>query len=352
MSETKEQAAAGGYVGDRRGDHINIPRTEVLAGVAGYSQADQDNMLWLHGYAVDVLHGSRSALVEFVGVDWTTITRVWRGTYGAGIDKFAERVQRLRQREEVKRDTEFVETLTTRKIFATLDMAAARQCVVLITGPSGRSKTQAVREWCRRNNHGRSVYVDCPVTGGLRGLLDELAKRAGVGGNHNNTDLVDILQRSFDYRHVLVFDEVQRLLPAKSNSITPIEFIRRLHDTAHVGIVLISTKVFPREMRSGKLSAWFEQLEGRIEIPLDIPDKVSRQECAEICAAFSKDEDPPTDLVNMARTIANGPGRVRLLFTLLRHASMLAAAKKESVGAAHLKSAVEFRNNVNRWPED
>jgi DNA transposition AAA+ family ATPase len=338
-------------VGQARGDHINIPRQEVLAGIAAYPEEDQADLLWLHGYCLEALHGSRSALVEMLGVDWTTITRVWRGAYGADIGKFLSRVRHHRHKAEVAADTGFVETVVTRKIWQTLDMAAARNCIARISGDSGRSKTHAVREWVRRNNHGRATYIDCPVTGGLRALLEEVSRRACIGLDKTNANLVDIISRAFDYRHVLVFDEVQRLLPAKSNSITPIEWIRRLHDTTQVGVVLISTYVFPREMVGGRLSLWFEQLLGRIETPLDIPARVSRQECAEICAAFCHG-DPPPELVSAARPIANGPGKIRVLFTTLRHAAMLAAAKKESLGAAHLAAALEFRDNINRWPSD
>lgn len=343
---------AGGFTGKSRGDHMNLARTDILAGIAGYSKEEQDELLWLHGYALDVLHGSRSAAVEFVGVDWTTVCRIMQGKYEASIEKFIERVRHLRRKAELQSDTGFVETATVNKIWSVLDMARNLNAIVHISGPSGRSKTHAVKEWKRRNNHGRTVYIDCPVSGGLRGILEAIAKASGVGQGRNNNSLMEVLERSFDYRHTLIFDEVARLLPTKSANLAALEFIRRLHDVSGCGIVLVSTEVFGREMRSGKLSDWFEQLLGRIEVPLVIPFKVSRQEVAEICGSFCGDRDPSTDLIKLARDIANGPGRIRLLFTLLRHAAMLARAKKAPLDACHLQSARDFRENVNRWPED
>jgi DNA transposition AAA+ family ATPase len=190
------------------------------------------------------------------------------------------------------------------------------------------------------------------VSGGLRAILEAIAKAAGVGHGRNSSALMDVLERSFDYRHTLIFDEVARLLPGRSANLAALEFIRRLHDVSGCGIVLVSTEVFGREMRSGRLSDWFEQLLGRIEVPLQIPFKVSRQEVAEICDSFCGDREPSPDLVKLGREIANGPGRIRLLFTLLRHAAMLARKKKEALNAAHLQAAKDFRENVNRWPED
>ena len=349
MSTT--EVMTGGFSADRRGDNMNIPRTEVLAGIDSYSKEDQDDLLWLHGYALDMLHGSRSALVDWLQIDWTTITRIWRGKYEADIAKVMAKIRHQRRKAELTRDAGFIETVTSGKIFSALDAVRELNCIALISGPSGRSKSHAAKEWTRRNNHGRSFYIDCPVTGGLRALLDEIASRTGVNRSKNNADLCDILSRSFDYRHTLIFDEVARLLPAKSNSIVPIEFIRRLHDTTGCGLVLIATEVFPREMRGGRLSAWFEQLLGRIDIPLQIPARVSRTEVVEICSAFCK-SDPDPDLVNMALDVANKPGRVRRLFTLLRHAATIAASRRTAIAAVHFASARDKQANINVWPQD
>jgi DNA transposition AAA+ family ATPase len=340
----------GGFAGVRRGDHLNIPRTEILAGISGYTAEQQDMLLWLHGYAIDILHGSRSALIEWVQVDLTTVTRIWRGTYGADIAKFCERLQHLRRRAEITGSTKFVETEITRRIHTACAIARTQNAITMVVGASGRSKTHSCREWQRRNNHGLSSYIECPVSGGLRGLLDAIARASGVGLNHPNNELMSILERSFDYRHTLIFDEVARLLPARSTSIHPIEFIRRLHDCCNCGIVLIATDVFPSEMRGGRLRQWFEQLDGRITLTLRLPDKVSRSEAAEICSAFTA--EPAADLIQEARRIANTQGRVRVLFTLLRQAAMLAQAKSEALAAGHLRTACEVRESLNRWESD
>lgn len=344
------ESTAGGFVGSRRGDGINIPRTEILAGIYGYTPEQQELLLWLHGYCLDVLHGSRSALVEWLQVDWTTVTRIWRGSYGAAIDTFCSRIAHLRNREQLRGSTQFVDTVVTQRIWATMDIARAQNAMTMIVGPSGRSKTHAAREWQRRNNHGASCYIECPVSGGLRGLMEAIAKASGNGVGRNNADLMAVLERSFDYRHTLIFDEVARLLPARSMAITPLEFLRRLHDVCGCGVVLIATEVFPAEMRGGRMREWFSQIDGRIAVTLKIPDQVSRREAAEICGAFT--DDPQADLIQEARRIANGAGHVRVLFSLLRQGALLAQAKAEPLSAAHLRSAAEFRESLNRWDAD
>jgi DNA transposition AAA+ family ATPase len=335
-----------------RGDGINIARDRMAEKVSGDTEEEADLVYWLHGYAMDKLAGSRSALCEFVGVDWTTIFRVFTGTYGADLGKFCQRLRHLRAREVSRSEADFVETVVTRKVFAALDIARAQNSIVLITGASGRSKTHAVKEWQRRNNHGASLYIDCPLGGGLRPLLDEIAERAGMGSRIPNSMLMDRLKRTFDYRHTLIFDEVSRLLPSgsRTRNLHPLEFLRRLNDIGRCGIVLVATKIFSSQMESGPWSAWFEQLLGRIEARVDIPDAVGRREAFDITAAFNP--EPESELVAAVRKVCNGPGRVRLAFTLLRHASMIAKAKGEQITAAHFQTAQDFRSNINRWNDE
>ena len=98
-------STTGGFVGASRGDRINIPRTEILAGISAYTVDQQDLLLWLHGYCLDQLHGSRSALVEWLQVDWTTVTRIWRGAYGADISQFEKSRADVEQAEHYARTT-------------------------------------------------------------------------------------------------------------------------------------------------------------------------------------------------------------------------------------------------------
>lgn len=342
--------STGGFTGAARGDHINIGRSELLSGISGYTAEQQDLLMWMHGYCIDVMRGSRSALVEWLKVDWTTVTRILRGVYGADIAQFCARVTQLRRKAEIVGTTTFVETVVTRKIWNTCSIAREQNAIVMVVGRSGRSKTHAVREWQRRNNHGASIYCECQVAGGLRGLLETIARAAGVGVNHPNNRLMDLLERSFDYRHTLIFDEVARLLPARSNSISPIEYIRRLHDVCGCGVVLVSTDIFPREMRGGRLVEWFEQLDGRIAATLKIPEKVGRDEAGQICAAFCA--DPSAELIQEARRIGNSQGHVRVLFGLLSQAAMLAKAKSEPLSVTHLRDTADFRESLNRWDAD
>lgn len=325
----------------RKGDGININRAEILAGIAGYDAKAQEDLTWLHGYAMDQLRGSRSALCEFIGSDWTTIWRVWKGKYEADVAKFVDRVRHYRGKAELHGRTLFVETLITEKIMKVCDVARDQGAAVLISGPTGRSKTWTVQEWKRRNNHGRALYVYAPESGGFRAFLEALARALGLSRHQNNYSLALGIEHSLDYRNVLVIDEVAHLIPSgRSSSLQAIEFIRGLHDRTGCGVVLVATEVFPQVLAGGKWAAWFEQLLGRVELHLKIPDEFGRREVAEICSAYA--DEPGAGLIKLAREIANARrGGVRELFRHLNRAALAAKAVGEPLSEVHLRAVYD-----------
>ena len=336
----------------RRGDGLNITRGEVIAGIADYPDEDQDALLWLHGYAMDALGGSRTGFCEWLGVDWTTATRVWRGKYGASIEQYMDRVLYLRRKAELTNRTQFVETIITRKIFQLCDVARDTGAMVMVSGSSGRSKTFSVREWQRRNNHGRALYVYAPEAGGLTAFLNALGRSLVISARQTNREIAEAIEKGLDYRNVLIIDEVAHLMPmGRGPTIKTLEFIRGLHDRTGCGVVLVATPLFERQLEGGKWARWFEQLQGRVELHMRIPQQFSRLEIAEICSAFVDDPDPA--LIRTARDIANArKGGVRELFRHLGRAAQAAGKLGDTLTADHLKSAHKFAQDLLSIPKD
>ena len=246
--------------------------------------------------------------------------------------------------------------VVTRKIFETLDYAMAGDMdggrIVLISGDSRRGKSHAVRQWARLNNHGRSLYIDCPESGGMRALLREVAQVVGVNQNRNTSDLRERVIKSFNRRRILIVDEILRVLPRHSDTRpVQLEFIRRLHDVTKCAIALVATPVFRHEMEHGYMRAYLEQLLGRIADPLEIPGNVFAAEARDICRAFAGSA-PGEELVKLAQRIANEPGKLGVLFELLRQASIGAKKRGENLSAAHLSAAYKRRKDRIQWPEE
>jgi len=336
-------------------DTINIPDNVLLDGIKEYSEKDQDDLIWLMSWAGREL-GSREQLCKMLVTDWSTVVRICQGKYSASIRNFMSKVREIRDHVTKGGAKTFVDTLVTRKIFDTLDYALSGDIdggkIVLISGHTRRGKSKAVREWGRQNNHGRSVYIDCPESGGLRALMHDMGKACRVNTQRRTSDLRDRLIRSFNRRRILILDEVTRLLPSRGGRYAPtvLEFIRRLHDVTHCAIALVATPVFAREMEAGYLRDYLEQLLGRIAEPLYIPDKVYKSECRDFIASFRK--NPPAELVSLTHRIANEPGRLGVLFELLHQANALAKKKREQLAGKHLAAAYQRRKKRFVWPEE
>lgn len=336
----------------RRGDGINITRGEVLGGIANYAKDEQDVLLWLHGYVCTELGGSRTRLIELLKMDYTTISLIWRGKYEAEPTQVLERIRKFRRRCEATVRKRFISTLVTERIMKVCDAALERSCMVMISGPTGRSKTWTITEWRHLNNHGRAIYVYAPEAGGFRAFLEALARALSISCNRNNHSMVDSIEKSLDERNVLIIDEVAHLYPTgKGASLQSIEFIRGLHDRTGCGVVLCATDGFENILGGGKYAQWFDQLLGRIELHLRIPRQFGRAEIADLLTGYT--DDPAPELVAAAREVANRSTRgCRDLFRHLDRAAQVAADMGKPLSAELLRKIVDASADLLTIPKD
>jgi len=346
---------------------IPIPEDQLQRGIGNYSEDDRRNLTWLfHWASTAPVVKSRRHLCEMLGYDWTTLTRVANGAYpdrerggsSAAIAPFMAAVRDLRRRVLAETNAGFVRTTVTDKIQALCDYAFEGDLrgghMAMIVGPTGRSKTESVLHWAETHADASPLYIDCPDTGTYPDLIREVGKACRVlrKGRQPIAEIRAKIIECLDRKRPLIFDEVFRLLPSGRNAVPKtFEFIRRLRDVRGCPVILVVTPVLDHDIRSGGLQAYFEQLLGRIE-PLYIPEKTRRDECRQICQAFAQEDQVSRELVDRALQIANEPGRLRVLFSLMARAANLARRKKEPLALKHLAAAHDHRLNRNRWIQD
>lgn len=328
---------------------------QIEQGIAGYAERDREDLRWMVAFARTELDGSREALGEKLDSDWTTISRILRGAYNAPIDGFLRKVRAMRRDVESSNVADFTTTVVTEKIHSVLDYALAGDVdggkIVAIIAPSGRGKTKSVKRWIHRNR-GRAVYVDCPATGGQGALLREIADATGLSPNMNTTKLAGALMKSFTRERALILDEVSRIVPVEAASKPrAMEFIRRLHDVKRCPVVMIITPQTWMEIENGAMRLYFEQLIGRIDFILNIPDSVRADELRAICTDAAGGR-PDAKLIEEARASANEKGRLRRLFSDLKKAGKIAAGKGEKLNGEHLRIARLHRKQLGVWPAD
>jgi DNA transposition AAA+ family ATPase len=189
-------------------------------------------------------------------------------------------------------------------------------------GESRSGKTLAKDVWCERNNHGRSVPITAPVVGGTYALARRIAHRVGVNKSAPMAQLIESIYRAFNKNRILIVDEAHRLLPNDSRIVNPanIELLRDIHDETGCALALISTKRMPEGLKKGAYQ--YEQLIGRIGMPVLVPTKIKRDDILPIVTQFLR--EPGEELILKLLEIANAPGRLGILVETLKVASRIA----------------------------
>lgn len=324
---------------------VNIPLN--LSNWKERPQAEQDELLWFHQHILDEELGWDDAC-KALGYDRTTIYRLLKGLYEA--DSWSKPIAAIRsyrrlvdQRATIHKQ-EFAENSVSRLIWAGLDYALANNSITTIIGESRQGKTVAVDAWCIANNHGRSVKVIAPPVGGIKMLMRQIASRVGANKNQSIIQLADSLHRAFNQHRILIVDEAHRLMPSDNRTTNPaaLELLRDLHDQTGCALALVATARFSDRLRAG--SYQFEQLIGRIGMPVRLPAKIAEKDVLPILRQFLP--QPPSEVTAELVAIANRPGRLGIVVETLRVASRIAAKAGEKLAGAHVEKAIALRRRM------
>jgi len=306
---------------------------------------------WAYHYCCTELERSKSRLADAVGYHEQNLWKLFMGTYEGSIDNVCDALESARIRALTIVSTGFVETPVTRKIWEACDYAARMNAMVVIRGQTGRSKTIAAREWCRRNNHGRAVYYECEENTTYARLLAGVAGAMSISRNRTSAMYRHSIERQVSRRNTIVIDEAGHLCSARRSDTRAFDFLRAIHDARHCGVVLIFTDYYWDLVTTGKMSGFFEQFLGRIAYQLAVPqDTIFAGEVNAVCRAFC--ERPDDLMLREAAKIASGnDGKIRTLFQHLQNASTYARGKNESLSGKHLRMARIWRDTGGDWSQ-
>lgn len=318
----------------------------------------QAELLWFHQHLLDEGLDWKAAC-EALGYDRSVLFRVLKGTYEGSWKNVVAAVLSYRkilsERTLIQR-TEFVENSISRLVWGGLDYAVANNSITLIEGESGIGKTISTKQWKEDNNHGRSVFVTAPVIGGAKALLREICAATGNNKNANVPQMLDAIGRSFNKNRILLVDEAQRLLPTdRRSSPIMIEFLRDLHDRRGNALGLIATSRLSDQLK--KMEYQFEQVLGRIGMPVRLPRKLTAPDFLPVIKQYVK--APSVRLISTAEAIvnsralegdaANDLGRMRVLGEILKMASRIAAKDRSAQGVCtdeHVFKAIALRKQM------
>jgi DNA transposition AAA+ family ATPase len=324
---------------------INIPLN--LENWKALTADQQQLLMWFHQHALDG-HMNWPQAVEALGYDNSTIYRVLKGTYEGSWANVCSAIRSYKKLIETRGTIirqEFTENSISKLIWAALDYALANNSITLIAGDSRRGKSVASREWRDRNNHGRSVLVIAPAYGGAKALLRDIAAAVGVNRNLSAVQMHESILRAFNKNRILIVDEAHRLLPSDRRSQpTNLEILRDIHDRTGAALALIATQRFEAVLRSSEYQ--FEQLLGRIGMPVKLPKEVKREDYVGIVRQFVT--RPSKALLDSCHKAANGRGSLGILVETLKVASRIAAKARVEIDETHVARAFALREQMSQ----
>lgn len=321
---------------------INVPLN--LTVWRDRTDEEQELLTWFHQHLLDEGLSWDDAAAA-LGYDRSVIFRLLKGTYQA--DSWSKPCAAIKsyRRIAVARGTitknVFAETAISRMIWAGLDYGLANNSITTIIGESRQGKTISVRAWTEVNNHGRSVFVTAPPVGGIKGLMRVIAGQVGVNKNMSIVQLSESLHRAFNRNRILLVDEAHRLMPNDQRTVNPanLELLRDIHDQTGCALALIATARFSDRLKTGAYQ--FEQLIGRIGMPIRLPKELGRNDVFPIVRQFI--ERPSSALLTTLIDTANRPGRLGIVAETLKVASRIAAKAKAELTEDHILKSLELR---------
>ncbi len=331
--------AAASIANNRIGVPLNLKNWQYLPPEIA------EELLWFHQWLLDN-DVSWDDAAAAIGKDRTTVFRVLKGTYGAADwSPIARAIVSFReltaQRGTIKK-TVFMANPVSRLIGAGLDYALANNSITLIEGESRMGKTVAAKEW-KRVNQARAVMVEVPPVGASKALLLEIAQAVGANRNLNTVHLLQSVVRAFNSNRVLIVDEAHRALPsARAVNPAALEILRYIHDRTGAALCLISTRRLREHMRGSAYQ--FEQIIGRIGMPISLRAELTREDIAPIVTQFIT--APSSQLTAAMLALANEPGRLGVMTETLKIASRIAAKKNQTITEEHVFDALAMRGQM------
>ena len=274
----------------------------------------------------------------------TTLYRVFRGIYEAGLENILERIDTYKavyeQRQGVGKSN-FVTTSLSKQIFTLCDLARTYQVISPIYGNSQTGKSTALKEYARLNNHGQTIYISMPAGGHLFKFLIALAKAIGVSPKGNSVALTDRIRGALTENMLLIIDEIHQICLSINGGakLNTIEFIRlELYEAVNCGVVLCGTNVFRDEMERGRNSGWLEQTRRRDGgNSLQLPPMLPREDMDAIAASY-KLPPAPADIHKLRVEIIQRHG-LRAYTNMMRAGGKLAFNRGEEITWSHFLSA-------------
>lgn len=247
-------------------------------------------------------------VAQLLGVSIAVVSLYLKGDYNGNVAEIDRKVDELIERDkakvvEAKYNAEFVPTLAARKGMDIMRFAHAEGEINVIFGAAGLGKTQMLKQYAKENSS--AVLIETDPSCNPKVLLRKIAEAVGANARGVNNELLEgIVAKLKGSERLLMIDEAE-LLSTRS-----LEFIRRIHDLAGVGIILAG---MPRLLVNlkGKNNE-LAQLYSRVGFACDLGNALSDEDLALLASSALGTDEFNAPLIKACK------GNARRLSKLIR----------------------------------
>ena len=204
---------------------------------------------------------SMSAVARACGISAAAVSTFLSGQYKGRNDRVEKAlesfVRRYRDKKATRVDLEYVDTSVAKKIHEIADMTHTDCEVGVLVGEAGVGKTFALREYARVNPD--VIFIEVDFGYSALWLFKEICREVGLEHREQLSEMTaEIIKRLGGSGRLIVVDEAE-YLPHKA-----LELLRRVHDKAGVGMLLVGLPRLIHNLRGSR--GQYAQLYSRVGI--------------------------------------------------------------------------------------
>lgn len=274
---------------------------------------------------------SMNSAARGIGVSVTAISQFLNAKYTGDNEGLAAKIASWLQRQYERRNYRetFERTLPTTAVTKVLQ--TARFCHIqgeigVATGPAGAGKTRGAKLYARQNPD--VILIEVLPYSTPKNVISEIHQAVGLSGQGTITTMTaDVIDRLKDSERLLVIDEAEHL-PYKA-----LETVRRLHDLAGIGIMLVGMPRLITNLRGSQ--GQYRQLYSRIGIHAVIPDLAENDIQLLVAEALPNSN-------GVWKAVRRETENARALGKLLKQAQLVAASNGTPVTDEVIREAKQY----------
>jgi DNA transposition AAA+ family ATPase len=306
--------------------HTEFPSPEFVESKlveTGATPDQVDNVLWLLDFAQSQKIANFTQLGKEIAINSTTISRIFRGAYGAGLESIAKQIRHFRQlwtERQAWGDEIFVPELSVvRRLAKFTELVRAAGQIGVVWGPNQSGKSKALEYIA--NNTPMTAYAELLAGGGLKDSLEVIAKaRGGIPTRKSTNELRGMLLKRFNRLWLLIVDEFHQTLIGRTLKTVTVESIRKIYDKSKTPILICGTDVVDEMFDDPKFKHFLGQIANRGVLRMRIPPAPTAKDVELLIAAYGFTHAPTVEAEKHIKRISHesGIGRLTKYFQVAR----------------------------------